>query len=150
MWGEENKEKQHYGDYLYMGNLEALPGFGEMGGGREWGRTSTGVWEHTCTLRTSNVAASSIFPACLYMIKPQLEAVSYVWVDALIQQLSSPVSTSVSHGIWPVFCIFFIVPKQFWGFSMLCFWCFGSFHPQLGVTHSLSMCQFPPIERTCR
>lgn len=37
MWREENKEKQHYGDYLYMGNLEALPGFGEMGGGENEG-----------------------------------------------------------------------------------------------------------------
>lgn len=82
---KRTRKKKNRDDYLYMGRLEAVPGFGEVCVweresvcAREWGCTSVGVWEHTCTLRISNVAASSIFPACLYMIIPQLETGSYV------------------------------------------------------------------------
>ena len=52
-----------------MGKLEVLPGFREM--------VCVCVREHAHSihmLKTNIVSASKVFPACLYMTKPQLEA----------------------------------------------------------------------------
>lgn len=147
--GNQNKEKQRNGDYL----LEALPAFGEVcvwerQSAWVWEHANTGIREHICMFRTSNVAASDIFPACLYMIKPQLEVVSYITSGYfnLAALLTSQHLCIPQH--LASFLDFLHCSKTVLGFLCARFWCFGSFHPQLGVTHSPSMCQFPPIEHT--
>lgn len=88
---ESNREKQVLWWHPYVGNLEVLPGFREK---------YVCVCAHKCEsthtrmLGTNIVAASGIFLACLFTIKPQLEAMSCVSATLLQEALTPQLLTS--------------------------------------------------------